>query len=166
MIWGYARIHCSRSFSLVFGEWSRWRSNSTPSAGILVGTVQQCSQVFFIRWGLLGCSAHVAMMQPFTRNLWAWAPGHENGVFNSSDLSKRWTKVLDREHRAQESGGRFSLKLRSDVKGIPPKKLKQLLVWGKFQVMPDKCRKFSRYDRKEFHLMTESPPKLLIPARC
>jgi hypothetical protein len=26
----------------------------------------------------------------------------------------------------------------------------------KFQVMPEICRKFSRYARKEFHLMTES----------
>ena len=33
----------------------------------------------------------------------------------------------------------------------------------KFQVMPEICRKISRYARKEFHLMPECPRKLLIP---
>ena len=31
----------------------------------------------------------------------------------------------------------------------------KISVVSKFQVMPESCRKFSRYDRQEFHLMTE-----------
>jgi len=29
------------------------------------------------------------------------------------------------------------------------------MAWSKFQFTPETCRKFSRYARKDFHLMTE-----------
>jgi hypothetical protein len=44
--------------------------------------------------------------------------------------------------------------LGSDPKGISAENLEVRFTLRKFQVMPENGRKFSRYDRQEFHLMT------------
>jgi hypothetical protein len=66
-------------------------------------------------------------------------------------------RLLEKDATAPSTARlRLHCELRSDLKEFQRKNFEPGFALRKFQVMTEICRKFSRYARQEFHLMTES----------